>query len=544
MPKRTANPSKVPGSALLSPNVRSRIAQAALIIMIGNVASRILGVVREQVIAGLFGATGFTDSFVAASAIPTVVYDLFIGGAISAALIPVFSDYAPAEEGAALSRLASSVMNLAFLTLAGLLAVLVFLAPWLARLVGVGFRPELVRQTALMIRVMLPAVLFMGLAGITTALLYSREKFTLPAFAPAAYNFGIIFMGLILSRWLGVVSLVVGVLAGAALQLAIQLPGLRRISFRFSLTLRHPDVARIGKLYLPVAVGLVVSGCGVFLDRNLASRTGEGSMAAMRFATALVQFPLGLVGTALSYAVLPSLSRLASGAAGAEAGGGKVHEAEYKGTLVLAIKLALLAMLPATTALVTLRYPIIRLLYQHGEFDATGTLRTAQAFLAYSPQLPFVAVDQLLIVAFYARKDTVTPVMVGVVGLGIYLVVALALLGPWGMPGLALANAVQNTAQTLIRLVLLWRRLGGLEGRGLFRLGGKALAACALMWAAIYVAGLIAPIGGSLVGPVVWLVAAGGVGVAGYLLGLVVLKAEELKLLGEVFALGWRRLTA
>jgi putative peptidoglycan lipid II flippase len=512
--------------------------------MLGNVASRILGMVREQVIAGLFGATGATDSFVAASAIPTVIYDLLIGGAISAALIPVFSDYAHDEEGTALSGLASSLMSLASLTLAGLLAILVLLAPWLARLVGVGFGTEQIHQTVLMIRVMLPAVLFMGLAGITTALLYSRERFTFPAFAPAAFNFGIITVGLILSRWLGVVSLVVGVLVGAALQLGIQLPGLRGMRFRFSLRLYHPDAIRIGRLYLPVALGLIVSGAGVLLDRNLASRTGEGSMTAMRFATALIQFPLGLVATALSYAVLPRLSRLALLSAGDGAGDEAAHQREYKSTLALGMKLALLAMLPATIALVALRYPIIQVLYQRGEFVARDTLRTAQAFLAYSPQLPFVAVDQLLIVAFYARKDTVTPVVVGLVGLGIYLAVALALLGPWGMPGLALANAVQNTAHTLILFALLWRTVGGLVGWGVFRLGGKALLGCGLMWAAIYVAGLIFPAPESLLGQLARLAAMGGVGMGIYLVGLVALKVEELKLLRGVITLGWRRLTA
>ena len=290
-----------------------RIAHAAVIIALGNVASRLLGIVREQVIAGLFGATGVTDAFVAASTVPTMVYDLLIGGAISAALIPVFSEYAD-DHPEDLNRVGSTVINLATLALVIVVALAIPLAPQLVTLLGVGFAPEIRQQAIGMVRIILPAVVFLGLSGITTALLYARRQFVLPALVAAAYNLGIIVTVLLLAGTLDAMSLVLGILVGSALQIGLQAPGLRGFRYSLALDLRHPGVRRIARLYLPVAAGLVVSQVGVLIDRNLASQTGEGSMAAMRFATTLVQFPLGLVGSAVGFAVLPTLSRHAASA--------------------------------------------------------------------------------------------------------------------------------------------------------------------------------------------------------------------------------------
>jgi putative peptidoglycan lipid II flippase len=437
-----------------------RIAHAAMIIALGNVASRLLGIVREQVIAGLFGATGVTDAFVAASTVPTMVYDLLIGGAISAALIPVFSEYAddrPKDFG----RVGSTVINLAALALIAVVALAIPFAPELITVLGVGFAPQIRQQAIDLVRIILPAVLFLGLSGVTTALLYARRQFALPAFVVTVYNLGIIVTALALGGSLGATSLVLGIVIGAFLQIALQAPGLRGFQYSPIVDLRHPGVRRIARLYLPVMAGLVVSQVGVLIDRNLASQTGEGSMAAMRFATTLVQFPLGLVGSAVAFAVLPTLSRHA--AAGATTATGDA----FKATLARGISMVLMLIVPASVGLAVLREPLVRLLFEHGAFNAEATARTALAFLCYSPSIPFAAVDQLLIFAFYARQNTVTPVLVGVVGVAVYLAVALTLLPTLGMAGLVLANSAQWIVHALILLALLWRVIGGLRGYGL-----------------------------------------------------------------------------
>src|SRR5262249_48997887 len=206
---------------------------------------------------------------------------------------------------------------------------------------------------------------------------------------------------------------------------------------------RNPGVRRAVTLYAPVAAGLAVSQVGIFIDRYLAWGTGEQSIAVMRSATTLVQLPLGLIATATSFAVLPTLARAAE------------RRPEFASTLAFGVRLALLAMVPATVGLLLLREPVVRLLFQRGAFGPEDTLLTATALVWYAPQMPFWAVDQLLIFAFYARKDTLTPVTVGVLGTLLYLAVALAAVGPLGMFGLILANTVQNSAHCLLMYALL-----------------------------------------------------------------------------------------
>jgi putative peptidoglycan lipid II flippase len=436
--------------------VRS-VAIAAAVIALGNVISRLLGLVREQVMAALFGASAATDAFVVASAVPQIVYDLLVGGAISAALVPVFVDAIDDEER--LWRLLSTVLTLVALVLTGVAVVLGLFAPLVVDLLASRL-PDDTRAAAIpMVRVMLVAVVLQGLAGVMTAVLYARRRVTLPAFAVAVYNGAVIVCALVLHPVLDVYALVLGVVVGAAGQVLLQAPGLGRWGYRLALDARSPEVRTILRLYGPVVLGMIVTIVGIVIDRNLASGLAEGSLSVMNYATRLIQFPLGLVGTAVSFAVLPLLSKHASALASATLAGPADADAAdaYRETLRFGARIVLLLMLPATVGLVVLREPLVQLLFERGRFGEVETARTALVFLAYAPQLPFTALDQLLIVAFYARKDTRTPVAIGVVTVLVYLVAALLLIGPLDVAGLALANAIQNSAHGLILLALLER---------------------------------------------------------------------------------------
>jgi putative peptidoglycan lipid II flippase len=464
-----------------------RVAGAAAIIFLGNVASRVLGLARELVIAALFGATGATSAYRTAAQLATQAYDLLISGAISAALVPVFTDYADAPDRRAFARVVSAVLTLLLLALAVVLLALGLAAPWLVRLLGAD--PQYFDLTVTLTRWALVSVFFLGVAGVVTAALYARRDFKWPAMATAAYNLGIIAAALALTRlWPPggerIVALAIGLVLGALLQAAVQLPGLRDVRFQPLLDWRHPGVRRALRLYAPVVAGLVVTNVGVGWYLFLAWQAGPDALATLGFATNLVQFPLGLVASAVSLAALPTLAR-AAGAAD-----------DYAATLTFAMRLVLLLILPAMAGLVVLREPVVALLFQRGAFDAAATTRTAEAFLYFSPQLPFAALDQLFIVAFYARKNTRTPVLVGVGTVLLYIVTAPALCGCVGIApfgalggnGLALANAIQNSAHAVI-LYLLLRRLfpdlgsGGFRGF-LLRAGVAALVmGMALQWA-------------------------------------------------------------
>ena len=533
------------------------VAKAAGILSLGNVASRVLGLVRETVKADLFGASPYVSAFEVAAIVPTIIYDLLIGGLLSSALVPVFSDYVAPEKRQELWRIFSLVLSLAVVTLATIVIFLEIFAPQVAWLLGGGFEPQVQAVTTKMIRIILPAVLFFGLSGIVTGLLYTLKRFTYPAFGAAIYNAGIITAALLLADRINIYSLGLGILLGAILQLAIQLPDLRDVRFSFSLDLSHPALRRIVGLYLPVILGLVVSNIGIAIDRNLASRTGGESIAWMQFATRLIQLPIGLISAAVSLAILPTLSQYGSETASdqcqtpniqyqtsnvkRQTSNVKYETSEFQRTLALGLKMVLVAIIPATVGLFVLATPIVSLLYQHGNFDARDTVQTAMALRYYLLGLTFAAIDLPLVFAFYARKDTLTPALVGMLGVVVYLVVALSLIRPLGMIGLILANSTQLTVHALTMLVLIQRRLGGLGGHGIMALAFKALFASLAMGGATYLtlSGLRTALdANTLVGKLVIVGGAGGVGMIIYLGMIVVLRVEEARLVAEAI---WRK---
>ena len=494
--------------------VARRVALAAALIAAGHIASRLLGLLREAVIAGVFGVGPAVDAFTAASAIPTIVYDLLVSGAISAALVPVFSEYAESDDQE-FWRVVSTVINLALMAVTLVVALVVWQAPAAVALLAGGFTPGIRAEATQMVRVLMPSVIFMGLSGLITALLYARQKFLLPAFTTSAFNLGIIAGALLLTPLLGPLSLVAGVLLGALLQVVLQLPGLRPLGYRPVLDLGHPGVRRILALYAPVALGIGFSISGIVLDRNLASRLGEGAISTMRYATTLIQFPLGLVAAAVSFAVLPTLSRQASAA----------DDDAFRRTLAMGLKVVLLLILPAAAGLAALATPVTGLLFERRAFTPQDTAATARALLFYLPGLPAAALDQVLLFAFYARHRTLAPNLVQGAAIAIYAVTAIGLLvgTSLGVGALILGNSAQWVGHALILLAL---------SRGLFSLRGlrlgEALWKCAV--AALGMAALAWAVAAGLAGfgPLIQVAAGGALGGAAYVGLCLLLQVEPL----------------
>jgi putative peptidoglycan lipid II flippase len=500
---------------------RRGILTAAVLILLGNLVSRLLGLVREQVIAGYFGVSVVTSAFQTASTVPTMFYDLVIGGAVSAALIPVLSGYFEEDDREELGRVVGTLLTGAALILGLLVGLLLLIAGPVTIVLGVAPGDRVYGATVEMVRIVVPALLFLGLAGVAGAVCYARRWTAYPAAAIALFNGGLVLTTVLLHQRLGGASLVLGMMAGAVLQLLAVLPGLSGIPIRPGLDLAHPAVRRIVRLYAPVAAGLVITELGVLFDRHFAWQTGDLSLSVMRYATTIVQLPLGLVGTATSLAALPLLSRLVD------------RDDEYRQTLCTGLRLALLAILPALAFLVVFTEPTIRIIFQRGAFDAAATSLTVRAFLLYAPQLPFVAVDQLLVYAFYARKNTVTPMLVGLAGVGIYLVTALLSIGPLqlGLSGLIIANTLQNSLHAVILFVLLTRAAGSLSGYGLGATVARGVLAALVAGAAgaLLVGRLSPPAGTAAL--LAYLVAGGAVVLGCYLGSLHVLGVDEATVL-------------
>ncbi len=468
----------------VTPPEVSGIARAATIVSLGNVTSRLLGLVRETVKSDLFGAIGALSAFQVAAVVPTMLYDLLVGGMVSSALVPLFSEYATHEQREELWRLVGTLLGLLTIVLAAFVLAVEVFAPQVAWLLSGGFDPDLLNQTAGLLRITVPAVLFLNVSGVLSGLLYALKRFSLPAFTAAIFNAAIVVAALLWGRGrLGVTSLALGLLAGAMLQVVLQLPGLRGVHLHLNLNWRHPAMRRILALYAPVVLGLVVSQVVIGLSYNLASRTGEQSIAWMNYATTLFQFPLGLVSTAVSMAILPTLSRQAATMTTNDRG-----HSSFLLTLAHGLKLVLLLIIPATVGLFVLARPIVVLLFEHGTFTPHDAETTALLLRFYLLGLTFAAVDLPLVYAFYAHKDTLTPALVGLAGVGIYLAAALVptLVRPLRVTDLALANGIQLTSHALIMFWLLERRIGSLRGTGIWPLAGQAALAAGALGAAAY----------------------------------------------------------
>ncbi|MGH2447976.1 MAG: murein biosynthesis integral membrane protein MurJ [Chloroflexota bacterium] len=460
------------------------IGTAALIIMLGNLSSSILGFVRQFVIAGVFGATHATDAFYAAALLPQMFYDLTIGAAVSAALIPTFTQIVQTRGREELWNTFGGVIVLAWIVLAVVVGALVAAARPVMQVLLLGYQHRHLAAATFdlaegIARILVPTLLFLGTSAVLLSVLYALRRFRAPAFASGLYHVGVICGALLLARPLGILALPVGALAGSAAQAAVQIPPLVRAGFDFRPRLTFtPEIRKIILLYAPVAAGLVISLVGQVIDIGFKSELEKGTITEMLYATTLTQFPIGIAVAALGFAILPTIS--------ADAVLGRT--AEFKTTLSAGIRLVLFLTIPAAAGYLALATPIVGLLFQHGHLDQHEANRVSLALVGYAIQIPFVGVDQLLIMAFYARKNTLTPMLVGVAGVGIYVISALLLMPRLNLLGLALANTIQNSLHAAILVVLLVASIGAFHSRALMVSAGKSLAASIV--SAIAAAGL------------------------------------------------------
>jgi putative peptidoglycan lipid II flippase len=530
-PLSESTPSTSPdGSNIVSqpsPQETGRIAQAAGILALGNIVSRVLGLIRETVKSHFFGAGGAVDAFGVATIVPTMLYDLLIGGMVNGALVPVFSEYAEKDrEG--LWELVSVLLNLTVVVLAVFVLLVELFASQVVFLLSSGSSPEVHALATRLLRITVPAVLFLSLSGVLSGLLYALKRFSYPAFTAAVFNGSIVSLALIFHQQLDISAMALGLLVGAVMQVLLQMPGLRDARLRLRLTFKHPGLRRIALLYLPSLLPLAVD---VLISRpisySLASQTGEGGISWMGYATYLTQLPQGLVATAISLAVLPTLS---SHAANERING---NGDAFRKTLAHGLRLVLVLIIPATVGLFILARPTVALLYEHGDFLAHDTQMTARALQFYLLGLPFAAVDLLLVFAFYARQDTLTPSLIGVGTILVYLLTAVLLLPHLGLFSLMVADSFKHFLHTCISALFLRKKAVRLAGYGIYRTLGLVLVGAGAMglitYSSLSVIQLLVPAG--VLSEVLMVVVPSVAGAGTYLTLIMLVGVEEVKLL-------------
>ena len=463
-------------------NEKEHVTRAAGIVGFFTFLSRALGLARDILIANFFGSGMAADAFFVAFRIPNLLRRLFAEGSFSVAFIPVFTEYLQTrskEEAFLLARVASTflVMILTGITILGIV-----FSPLIVRIIAPGFESmgEKYALTVLLTRIMFPYIFFVSVVALFMGILNSLKHFGAPAAAPVFLNLSMIAGLLFLAPYMRTptVGLAIGVVVGGVIQVALQIPFLmeKGLSFVPKWNPNHPALKRIGVLMLPTVFGSAIYQVNQLVGTLLASLLREGSVSYLYYADRLVQFPLGVFAIAISTAVLPSLSREAA----------QRDLDGLKETLSHALRLTMFITIPAMIGLIVLREPIIRLLFQRGAFDAFTTIMTAQALLFYSLGLWAFAALRVFVSAFYSLQDTKTPVKVAVVAMLANIGLCLALMGPLKHGGLALALSLASTLQLCILILLLRKRLGGIEGRVVFGSMARSFLCSLVMGVCIY----------------------------------------------------------
>lgn len=422
-----------------------------------TLASRLLGFARDVVVARTFGAGSATDAFFVAFRIPNLLRRLLAEGALSPAFIPVFTEFLTIRSREEFNRMFRSVTGALLAALCAVTLLGILLADWIVWVMAPGFAhdPEQTRQATRLTRLMFPYLIFVGLGAVAMGALNAQRRFFTGALAPAVVNVGMIVSVLLLASRMDtpILSLAVGVLVGGLGQLAIQIPELRQSGVPLcpSIELSHPAVRRVASLLGPSVFGLAAVQLSVFVNTFLASLLPQGSISFLYYADRVMEFPLGVFGIAVATAALPPMAEQAA----------RRDLAGLNETLNFAIRLSCFVAVPASVGLILLRVPITRVLFERGAFGSFDTEATAWALGFYALGLPAFAGTRITAQAFYALGDTRTPVRIAMAAVALNVVFAIALMGPLGHGGLALASSCAAAANFT---GLLWRvrRIGPL----------------------------------------------------------------------------------
>ena len=460
------------------------VSRAAGVVGFFTFLSRILGLVRDVVLAFFFGTGMAMDAFVAAFRIPNLLRRLFAEGSLTIVFIPVFTEYLTKRTKKEAFELARIILTLLAIILVVMTLLGILFSPWLVRIQAYGFGGSGVKYdlTVLLTRITFPYIFFISIVALFMGILNSLRHFAAPAAAPIFLNVGIIGASYLISPHLTqpILGVAVGVLIGGILQVALQIPWVLKEGFRlFPLwQLNHPALKKIALLMVPALFGSAVYQLNSYIGTLLASFLEEGSVSWLYYADRLVQFPLGVFAIAISTAALPSFSTQAA----------RKDFEDLGNTLNHALGLVFFIIIPSIVGLIVLGGPIIQILFERGAFNAYSSGMINQALVMYAMGLWAFSGTRIIVSVFYAFQDTKTPVKVAVVTFLINLVLSLLLMGPLKHSGIALALSLASAIQFLLLIFILKKRFSIIRMGPAAVSAVKSLAAASMMGVGVYYA--------------------------------------------------------
>lgn len=509
---------------------KKRITKAAGSMSVATLISRILGYVKDMILAKYFGATGLSDTFFVAFRIPNLLRELFAEGSMSSAFIPVLTEYQTKKGFDEAKRLVRITFTF-ILIFVGLVCLLgIIFAPSIVSAIAPGFlkTPEKFSLTVFLTRIMFPFLLFISLAALVMGALNTKRIFFMPALAPAMLNITIIVTVLFFAARMQqpIIAVALGVALGGFVQFAFQVPSFFKNGYSFvpQYDFKHSGLRQMFVLILPATMGMAVSQINIFVSTIFASYLPEGSVTYLYYSMRLIQFPIGIFGVAMGMAVLPALSEHAV----------KGEMDKLRDDFSFALRLLFFITVPAMAGLIALREPIVNILFQRGVFDYSATAGTAQALLFYSFGIWAIVGVRVVTASFYSMQDTKTPVKVAVIALLTNIIISLILIKPLKHSGLAFAHAIASSVNFILLFYLLRKKLHRIGARKIMMSFLKIITSSLIMGVAgwFLLRGAIWKEGGKIIEKAYYLSGTMMVCVIIYFFMSYLLKSEEL---GYVF---------
>lgn len=505
------------------------ITSAAVVIALAGLLSRLLGVVRDRILAGQFGAGDTLDVYYAAFRIPDFVYNLVVLGTLSAGFIPVFVGLIRNEDSVAFGKnkiswdLVSNVINILALFLLAVSAILAALAPWLVPWITPGFSGEKLHLTVTVTRIMFLSPVLLGLSGVFSGVLQAHRRFMIFSIAPIMYNVGIIFGALFLTQCFGVYGLAFGVIIGAALHLFVQIPSVFRLGYVYKtiVDFRESNFVKIVKMTGPRILGLASAQFNLIVITVLASTLAAGSLAIFSFANNLQSLAIGLVGVSFAVAAFPALSKSFA----------DNNENEFRDTFLRTFKQIMFFVIPLSILFIILRMQIVRVVLGSGQFDWQDTILTGNAFGVFCLSLFAQALLPLIARAFYARHNTLIPFVGAFVALAVNAALSWLLIAKYGVIGLAWGFTISSIVNFAVLFAWLKVKVREITHDHLVKTLAKisfaaVLMAVAAQYVKTWIGGAVDM--GRFWGVCLQGVAAGVVGLAVFALVAYLLRTEEL----------------